>query len=329
MDPISHGALAASCAQSNARGERLVAAAAVAALAGIVPDLDLLIRSASDPLVLLEYHRHFTHSLVIAPLGALLCAALAHRFARARLSFAATYLFSLIGYASHCLLDACTSYGTLLFWPISDTRVALSIVAVVDPLFTAPVLGLAALALARRKVRYARLAAIWALAYLGLGLLQHGRAATAARSTALARGQPPQRLVVKPALGSLLLWKTIYEHDGRYYVDAVRVAGGVTVYPGDSIAALDVAAQFPWLDAGSQQARDLERFRRVSEGLLAVSTAQPDRVIDLRYSMVPNEIASFWAIELDPTAGRDAHVGWVTTTHGTPAQALRLLSMLF
>jgi inner membrane protein len=329
MDPISHGALAASCAQSGARRERLIAAAAVGCLAGLAPDLDLLIRSAHDPLLLLEYHRHFTHSLVFAPLGALLCATLVHRLVRRQLDFAATYLFSLAGYASHCLLDACTSYGTLLLWPFSPTRVAWSNIAVVDPLFTVPVVGFVALALARRRARYARVAAVWALAYLGLGLLQHERAAAATRVAAAGRGQTPARLVVKPALGSLLLWKTIYEHDGRYYVDAVRAAIGVTVYPGASIAKLDVATQFPWLRPDSQQAADLERFRRISEGLLAVSDEQPERVIDLRYSMVPNEIASFWAIELDPRANPNAHVSFLTTTRGTPQQALRLLAMLF
>ena len=329
MDPISHAGLAASWAQSGAGEKRIVAAALVGALAGMAPDLDVLIRSATDPLVFLEYHRHFTHALAFAPVGALLCASLLHRFVRRELRFSQTYLFSLLGYFSHCLLDACTSYGTLLLWPFSSLRIAWSVVSVVDPLFTLPVLGLAAFALVRRNARYARLAALWALVYLGIGLVQHERAAALGLDNANARGHRPSRLEVKPALGSLLLWKVIYEYDGRYYVDAVRAGIEPRVYAGSSIAKLNLAEQFPWLVPGSQQAADIERFRRVSDGLLAVSETQPDRVIDLRYSMVPNEIAGFWAIVLDPNAGSEAHVGFVTTTHGTPEQALRLLAMLF
>ena len=42
------------------------------ALAGAAPDLDVLIRSETDPLLALQYHRHFTHALLIAPLIGLL-----------------------------------------------------------------------------------------------------------------------------------------------------------------------------------------------------------------------------------------------------------------
>ena len=36
---------------------------------GLAPDLDVFIRSSADPLVALEYHRHFTHSLLFIPIG--------------------------------------------------------------------------------------------------------------------------------------------------------------------------------------------------------------------------------------------------------------------
>ena len=43
-----------------------------------------------------------------------------------------------MGYATHGLLDSCTSYGTQLFWPFSDVRVAWDTMSIVDPLFTVP-----------------------------------------------------------------------------------------------------------------------------------------------------------------------------------------------
>lgn len=42
---------------------------------------------------------------------------------------------------THPLLDALTTFGTQLLWPISHTRYALSNVAIVDPLYTFPFLG--------------------------------------------------------------------------------------------------------------------------------------------------------------------------------------------
>lgn len=329
MDPLSQAALGASWSQSGARGAKLRDAALLGAVAGMAPDLDTLIQSGTDPLLFLEYHRHFTHSFVFVPVGALLCAAFFHRFVRARLTFGETYLFCFLGFASHGLLDACTTYGTKLLWPFSDARIAWSVVAVIDPLFTLPVLALAAAAAMKRNVRYAWLAAAWAAAYIGLGFFQNARASTAGALLAASRGHTPVRLEAKPALGSLLLWKIIYEHEGHYFVDAVRTGIGIRVFEGESTVKLDLAKHFPWLDANSQQARDVERFRRVSDDFLSIDEHAQKRIVDMRYSMVPNEIDGFWAIELDPYAPPDAHVGFVTTRERAPEQALRLLDMMF
>jgi len=49
----------------------LFKACVIGALAGMAPDLDILIRSSSDPLLKLEFHRHFSHSLFFIPVGTL------------------------------------------------------------------------------------------------------------------------------------------------------------------------------------------------------------------------------------------------------------------
>jgi inner membrane protein len=329
MDPVSQGALGAAWAQSGAPRAELRAAAMLGVLAGLVPDLDTLIRSSTDPLLFLEYHRQFTHSLAFIPVGALLVAAAAFPWARRHLSFKRCYQFCLLGYASHGLLDACTTYGTQLLWPFSDLRVAWSNISVVDPLFTLPVAGLVALAVARRKPSYARFAALWAAAYLCLGVIQNQRAAAAAELLAASRGHVPERLETKPAFASLLLWKSIYEYEGRYYVDAVRTGIDARVHEGGSIEKLAPERHIPWLDGASQQARDLARFERIADGFLAPDPRSANRVVDMRYSMVPNEIDPFWAIEFDPGASATQHVKFYVTRERAPEQLRRLIVMLF
>src|SRR5690606_7201406 len=144
------------------------------------------------------------------------------------------------GYGSHGLLDACTSYGTQLLWPFSGERIAWNVIAVVDPLFTLPVLALVVLAARAGRARYAHAAILWALAYLALGYVQVSRAEAAGFGHALGRGHEPVRLEAKPSLGNLLLWKVIYEHEGRYYVDAVRAGMRTTVIDGESTEKLDI-----------------------------------------------------------------------------------------
>ncbi len=311
MDPISQGAIGAVAPQVVQRSEKLRTAALLGCLAGMAPDLDVFIQSSTDSLLFLEYHRQFTHALVFIPIGAAVVALALHGFARRQLHFREAYLACLLGYGTHGLLDACTSYGTQLLWPFSDYRVAWNNVSVVDPLFTLPLLSLVILATVRRRRALAVAGLIWALGYLTFGVVQHQRAEAAGMRLAAQRGHEPQRLSAKAGFGNLLVWKVVYEHDGRFHVDGIRTGLTMSACPGASVLRLDQRRDLPWLDPGSQQARDLERFRWFSSDYVAPDPHRPNRVIDVRYSVVPNTIDPLWGIELDPNAGAGAHVRYV------------------
>jgi inner membrane protein len=175
MDPLTQGALGAAFAQAGTRRRYEVVrdASIIGALAGMAPDLDVLIQSSSDPLLFLEYHRHFTHALAFIPIGALICAGVFYYFVRKRLHFQQVYLFSLLGYGSHAILDACTTYGTQLLWPFSSARAAWNLISVVDPLFSVPLGLLVAATFLTRNKRWTLIGLGWAVAYLLLGAWQN------------------------------------------------------------------------------------------------------------------------------------------------------------
>lgn len=320
MDPISQASLGASLSQSFTNDKtRQVSAMVIGALSGMAPDLDVLINSKTDPLLFLEFHRQFTHSLFFIPFGALICALVFYpllnsRWIKSKLSFAQIYLFSFLGYATHGLLDACTSYGTQLFWPFSNTRIAWNTVSIIDPLFTLPVVILIVLAAYRKNVRYARVAFVYAVIFLSLGIIQNQRAENAVYTLAEQRGHVVERIQVKPSFANRHVWKLIYEYDGRYYVDAVRILVKTEFIEGTSIQKLDVKRDYPWLPADSQQAKDIERFRWFSDGFLAVSRRDENLVTDVRYSFLPNRVDSMWGVvvnkQLIDEGKMDAHVGY-------------------
>ncbi|MEH6581703.1 MAG: metal-dependent hydrolase [Halioglobus sp.] len=314
MDPLTQGVLGASLPQSTADKSEVATAGLLGFLAGMSADLDVLIRSSTDPLLFLEYHRQFTHSLVFIPVGGLLCALVLYFLIgrRRQMSFQRCFKYCTLGYATHALLDACTTYGTMLFWPFSDMRIAWNTISIIDPLFTLPILGLVLLAGYRKRMLFARVALVWAFAYMGLGLLQRNAAIDMGHEIALGRGHVPLRLEAKPSFANLLVWKTVYETEDRYYVDAVRASFSPAVFPGDSVDKLNLARDLPWLDSSSQQARDIERFRWFSNGYIARDPVHRNRVIDIRYSMVPNELAPLWSIELRQEAGDKEHAAYRT-----------------
>lgn len=316
MDPLTQGVLGVTASQVVSTRKEKFIAALLGFFSGMAADLDVLISSSTDPLLALEYHRHFTHSLIFIPVGALICAGVFYFLIprlKARLTFARTYFFCLAGYATHAVLDACTTYGTQLFWPFSNTRVAWNTVSVIDPLFTLPLVALLLFAVFKRSHKFAVIACLYAFAYLGLGVIQNHRAKDLAYQLAERRGHTPINLGVKPSMANLITWKSVYEFDGRYYVDAVRVLASHRIIEGNSTEKLDVKQHFPWLDLSSQQAIDVERFRWFSNGHVAIDPNNENRIIDIRYSLLPNKMTGMWGITLDRNAQQDEHVVWTTT----------------
>jgi len=331
LDPISQGLLGAAAPRSIAPPRHARIACLLGFLAGMAPDLDVLSRSSRDPLLFLEYHRQFTHALIFIPVGGASCGLILHYlFGRRRgLALEHSLFYCTLGYATHAVLDACTTYGTQLFWPFSDTRFAWNTVSVVDPLFTLPILVLIGLSAWRRRASLARIALIWAVAYPTAGLVQRERAEALGWELAASRGHRPLRLEAKPSIGNLALWKIVYETQDRFYVDAVRVLGNERIFEGSRAAKLDLRRDFPWLDADSQQARDIERFRWFSNGYLALEPGNPYRITDIRYSLLPNEIRGLWSIELSRRAGGDDHVSYEVSRQVNPEALARFRAMLF
>lgn len=329
MDPLSHAVTGAAFAQSAARRKEVVAATVVGLLAGMFPDVDIFIQSDSDPLLYLEYHRQFTHSLVMVPVFALLLSGAFHLFLRRWLSFGRSYLFSFLALLHHGILDAMTSYGTHLFWPFSDQRESWSIVSVVDPLYTAPVLILVAIGLIRRSPWPARIALVYLVAFLSLGALQTHRAKAAAAELAAERGHIPERLDAKPTLFNNILFRMIYEADGVFYVDAVRVNwwGGVTFYEGSSADRLFVPEAQQGIPEDSPQFSDIERFAFFTDDYLYAPNGLNGTIGDLRYSLLPDSLDPLWVIELKPDAP-DGHVAYVVRRDFGETELRRFRQML-
>ena len=309
MDPVSQGTVGAAFAQSSANKINIAKISIVGFLAGLAPDLDVLIRSSTDPVLFLEYHRQFTHSLVFIPFGALFVAALIFPLVKKSLSFKTTYVASFLGYATHGLLDACTSYGTLLFWPFSNERITWNNISIVDPLLTIPALTLVLVAIKTNGRRFSFFAVGWIVSYLALGFVQYERALSSAYQLAQSRGHNAERVTLKPSFGNLILWKSIYQHEDRFYVDAIRTGLELTWCAGESVKIFDAQYHLSDLDKNSQQMKDIERFGWFSQNYLGFDQDR-NLVTDVRYSMIPNQIAPMWGLVIDEQKGANEHAVW-------------------
>jgi len=312
MDPISQGAVGAVFAQSTANKSNIIKIGIIGFLAGLAPDLDVLIRSQNDPILFLEYHRQFSHSLFFIPLGSLIVAILTFPLFKKSMSLKTIYTASFLGYATHGLLDACTSYGTLLFWPFSNERVTWNNISIIDPLFTIPALILMGIAIKTRKKIFSFFAIGWITFYLSLGFVQYERASLAAIELAESRGHVAERMTLKPSFGNLILWKSIYQYEEDFYVDAIRTVLSTTWCLGENIKVFNYEYHLPNLNKDSQQGKDIERFRWFSQDYLGYNK-EKNLVTDIRYSMIPNQIAPMWGLVIDDMRDINEHAIWWTS----------------
>lgn len=309
MDPLTQASLGAAAAAALSRPGRTRLALLVGAAAGAAPDLDVLIKSEVDPLLALQYHRHFTHALLFAPLIGLIVAGLFRIVWRGKgASFRELAVFGMAGALTHGLLDACTSYGTLLYWPFGNHRESWDVISIIDPLFTGPLVALLIFAALRRRPAYGRAALAICLLYLGLGWIQRERAQGFALQLAAERGQVPEDLTARPSLANLFLWRLVYRVGGVYEVDAVWLPpfGQARHYRGGRVAAFERGGAAELDSLSAVQIRDIERFRFFSQGYLYRHPDEPEVLGDLRYAIFPDSVIPLWGIRLQP--GQAGHV---------------------
>ena len=331
MDPLTQGIVGATATQSFSKKNHLLLLTIIGFLAGLAPDIDIFIKSENDPLLFLEFHRQFTHSLVFIPIGGLICAFIFyHLFAKkSNLSFRNTYLFSTIGYGSHGIIDTCTTYGTQLYWPFSDARLAWNTVSVIDPLFTIPVIILCLLTLFKKNKKFAYYAIAWMLTYQSIAYNQKQRAEEIISKYAINLGHDIESIEAKPSFANIIVWKVIYSDKQNYYVNAIRLGTSHTIYEGESIKKINIKKDYPWLKSKSQQARDLERFRWFSNGYLGIDKNNKNRIYDIRFSAIPNETEGLWGVELDSNKSENDHISYVTNRQKNINRYPILLNMIF
>jgi len=312
LDPISQGIMGASFPQAFCNKKNLSFVFIIGFLAGMFPDVDIFFRTNHDPLLFLEFHRQFTHSLIFIPVGGFIFSIVFYGlfYKLIPFGFLKTWLFSTMGYATHGLLDACTSYGTQLLWPFSNERISWNNISIIDPLFTIPVLIFLILSLIKRKSFWAKMALGWSFIYLFFGFIQNHRAEQVAKDVVTERNHHPEIISVKPSFGNLILWKIIYQHNDYFYIDAVNIGPKKEIFSGQKIKKFNTADLSYFNDLSEDQKKDIDRFLWFSQDFVAVNPKNEYELLDIRYSNLPNEIGGLWGIHLNPNT--ENHVEFIS-----------------
>jgi len=216
VDSVTQAALGAAVAEATL-GRRLGNKAILWGVAlGTLPDLDVLLFPFMEPLDQLRMHRGFSHSLLFCLLAAPLFGWIICRFHREKVSLLRASCAAFLVFFTHVLIDVFTVYGTMVWEPFSDVRVATNNFFIIDPLFTLPLLAglLAAWFLPAgdaRRMRWNSAGLVLASAYtlwsFGAKSIAHAEFARVAREADL----PVVRMMSAPTPFNTLKWRGLIE----------------------------------------------------------------------------------------------------------------------
>ncbi|MCG6888439.1 MAG: metal-dependent hydrolase [Gammaproteobacteria bacterium] len=276
------------------------------AIAGTLPDLDVFV-PLGDAVKDFTYHRSASHSLLMLALATPLLVWLINKIHPALREHRVRWLLLVYSvFATHVLLDSFTTYGTQIFWPVSNLPVAWSTIFIIDPLYTLPLLAglIAALVMTRHSERghlANRAGLILSSLYLAWTVVASFAAESSFKSALQAQGITHDKLHTSPAPFNSLLWRAVVIDDDGYYEAYYSLLDETN----------DIRfSHYPSareLLAGIEDYWPVQRLQWFSQGIYAVARVQDDIIIsDLRMGIEPNYVFRF-------------KVGEVSNPHARPS----------
>lgn len=301
MDSVSQIALGAAVGVA-VMGRRTAPwkAAAWGAVAGTLPDLDVLL-DHGDPVLNMVLHRAETHALFWLTLFSLPFAALVARLSGEWAQWRRWWLAMWLALVTHPLLDAMTVYGTQLLLPFTDRPYGVGSVFIIDPLYTLPLLACTGWTMARRgsgrSLAVNALGLVLSTGYLAWGVAAQQHVERVARASLAAQGIAPERVLVTPTAFNTVLWRIVAVEGAHFH------EGFHSLLDRTPQVVFDRFDRGTALEASLAGVDALRRIAAFSHGFYKLQ-AQDGRVLlsDLRMGQEPVYVFTFAIAQLNSPA---------------------------
>ena len=230
MDSLTQIVLGAACGEAVLGKKIGNKALLFGAIGGTIPDLDVFAGAIlyNNEIDAMLFHRGFMHSILFSILGAFLFGWLVYKLYNTSKRLNTTSLSDWIklffwSLFTHPILDSFTPYGTQLFAPFSNYRVAFNNIAVADPLYTIPfLLSMIVLMFYNRKNEKRR---FWLKAGIGISsvymlftIFNKLYIDNVFKSSLKENDISYARFSTQPAILNNILWYGIAETERNYHV---------------------------------------------------------------------------------------------------------------
>ncbi|MCK8481171.1 metal-dependent hydrolase [Psychroserpens algicola] len=296
MDSLTQIVLGAACGEAVLGRKIGNKALLFGAIGGTIPDLDVFIGRLfyTNEIDVMLFHRGFMHSILFSVLAAFLLGWLVHKFYDTGKRLESTtrkdwILLFFLALFTHPILDCFTPYGTQLFAPFSNYRVAFNTIAVADPLYTLPFLICIIVLMCYKRQSDKR--RFWlkcgigiSSVYMMLTVFNKIYIDNVFQQSLAEKGISYDRFSVQPSILNNILWYGIAETEANYHIAFYSL--------------FDTADTFSeWKTLPKERALTSETYQDIkdlawfSNGYYSVEKLDKNDYIykDLRYPLVKNK----------------------------------------
>lgn len=230
MDSLTQIVLGAACGEAVLGKKIGNKALLFGAIGGTIPDLDVFIGRLfyANEIQIMAFHRGFMHSFLFAILGCFVFGWITFNLYNSRKRIGTTtqndwvqlFFWSIF---THPILDSFTPYGTQLFTPFSDYRVAFNTIAVADPAYTIPFLLCMIILMffnrkRSRRTWWLKAGIVVSSVYMGFTVMNKIYMDSVFKKSFEKQGIAFYRFSTQPTILNNMLWYGIAESDDQYYV---------------------------------------------------------------------------------------------------------------
>ena len=299
MDSLTQIILGAACGEAILGKKIGNKALLFGAIGGTITDLDVFIGRFlyNNEIQAMAFHRGFMHSILFAVLGCFFFGWITYKLYNSNKRKDTTtqkdwiWLFFWAIF-THPILDCFTPYGTQLFAPFSDYRVAFNNISVADPLYTVPFLVCMIILMFFNRTRTRR---TWWLragiyissAYMVFTILNKFYMDAVFKESFEKAGISYTRFSAQPTILNNILWYSVAETDKNYHLafyslfDKSKTANKI----------ITVKKNHALIDMTDTNLQTLAWFSNNYYNLSEKEKAGTYKYVDLRYPMLnPDDI---------------------------------------
>ena len=230
MDSLTQIVLGAACGEAVLGKKIGNKALLFGAIGGTIPDLDVFVGRLfyANEIQIMAFHRGFMHSFLFAILGCFVFGWISFNLYNSGKRIGTTiqndwiqlFFWSIF---THLILDSFTPYGTQLFTPFSDYRVAFNTIAVADPAYTIPFLLCMIILMffnrkRSRRTWWLKAGIVVSSVYLGFTVMNKIYMDSVFKKSFEKEGIAFHRFSTQPTILNNMLWYGVAESDDQYYV---------------------------------------------------------------------------------------------------------------